>query len=302
MEYTKTEPMERRLSLALRSHLLARYAVLTAGCLVYAISFNWCYAPNHIPYGGFTGIAQIARVFVPGLPIGTLVFALNLPLFLLGWKLLGGAMLASSLYAMALSSALIDLLEQLHTFQPMDPLLACIYGGVLLGLGLGLIIGQNATTGGTDLLARLLKLPLPWLPMGRLILLLDLAIICATALVFRRMDAALYGLVALYIASTVMDRVLYGPGTAKVAYIITQHSDAVQRALTHTLERGVTRLYGRGGWSGEEKAVLMCAFRQRQIAAVKQAVKQLDPNAFLIVCDAHEVLGKGFRTYQKHDI
>ena len=281
---------------------LRRYLIITLACVVYAVAFNWCYAPNNIAYGGFTGVAQMIHAFCGFLPIGVLVFSMNLPLFLLGWKLLGGGLLVSSLYAMTVSSLFIDLLDRLHTFRPMEPLLACIYGGLLLGVSLGIILGQGASTGGTDLLARLLKLPLPWLPMGKLLLGLDLAVICFSALVFHSLDTALYGLVALYISTMVMDTVLYGLDTAKVAYIITDRSQPVLDALTRQLERGVTILHGQGAWSGEEKKVLMCAFKQRQIVAVKQAVKEIDPDAFLIVCDAHEVLGRGFRRYHKNDI
>ena len=282
--------------------LLRRYAVITLGCLIYALAFNWCYAPNDIAYGGFTGVAQILHSLGGFLSVGALVFFLNLPLFLLGWRLLGGQLLVSSLYAMTISSLLIDLLAALVPFSPMDPLLACIYGGALLGVGLGLILGQGATTGGTDLLARLLKLPLPWLPVGKLLLGLDLVVILACALVFRNLNTALYGLVALYLSTTVMDTVLYGLDTAKVAYIITSRPGPVAQALTQELERGVTILRGEGAWSGENRPVLLCAFKQRQIVSLKEQVKTLDPGAFLIVCDTHEVLGNGFRRYHSHDL
>lgn len=281
---------------------LRRYAIISLGCLIYALAFNWCYAPNDIAYGGFTGVAQIINSLGGFLSVGTLVFFLNLPLFLLGWKLLGGQLLVSSLYAMTLSSFLIDLLDRLVSFSPMDPLLACIYGGAILGVSLGLILGQGATTGGTDLLARLLKLPLPWLPMGKLLLGLDLVVICTCALVFQNLNTALYGLVALYLSTTVMDMVLYGLDTAKVAFIITACPEQVAQALTQDLERGVTILQGEGAWSGESRQVLMCAFKQRQIVSMKQRVKDLDPDAFLIVCNTHEVLGNGFRRYHSNDI
>lgn len=282
--------------------LFKRYGAIALGCALYALAFNWCYAPNHIAYGGFTGVAQMIFSYTGRPAIGAMVFLMNLPLFWAGWRLLGGTLLISSLYAMALSSLFIDLLAWLHPFQPMDPLLACIYGGLILGVALGIILGQGAATGGTDLLARLLKLPLPFLPVGKLLLGLDLAVICASALVFESLDSALYGLVALYLSTKVMDTVLYGLDTAKVAYIITGHTQQVVDALVNQLERGVTILRGRGAWSGEERQVLMCAFKQRQIVTLKQAVKELDPDAFLIVCDAREVLGRGFGHYQKNQL
>ena len=282
--------------------LIRKYGLITIGCLIYGLAFNWCYAPNDIAYGGFTGIAQMLHAVIPVLPVGATVFCMNVPLFFLGWKLLGGQMLVSSLYAMTLCSITVDLFASLFTFQPMDPLLACLYGGLLLGIGLGLVIGQSATTGGTDLLARLLKFPLPWLPMGKLLMALDLTVICATAIVFGNLNTALYGLVALFLSTKVLDTVLYGMDTSKVAYIISDQPQQVIQAIAKELDRGVTILHGTGAYSGQPKHVLMCAFKQRQIVTLKQAVKEVDPNAFLIVCDAHDVLGEGFRTYQKNDI
>lgn len=282
--------------------LIRKYGLITLGCVIYGIAFNWCYAPNDIAYGGFTGIAQMLHVFLPFLPIGGTVFCMNIPLFFLGWKLFGGQMLISSLYAMTLCSLSVDIIAGLFTFQPMEPLLGCIYGGILLGTGLGLVIGQSALTGGTDLLARLLKLPFPWLPMGKLLLALDLTVICATAAVFGNLNTALYGLVALFLSTKVLDTVLYGMDTSKVAYIISDQPQQVIHAIGKELDRGVTILHGAGAYSGQPKDVLMCAFKQRQIVMLKQAVKDTDPNAFLIVCDAHDVLGNGFHTYQKNDI
>ena len=161
---------------------------------------------------------------------------------------------------------------------------------------------MGSTTGGTDLLARLLKLKLAWLPMGKLLLSLDLVVIVLVAVVFGELDTALYGTVAMYISSLVLDGVLYGLDTAKVAYIISDRNDTICRTLVHDLDKGVTILPGTGAYSGQDKKVLLCAFKQREIAAIKAAVKELDPDAFLIVCNAHEVLGEGFRAYKKDDV
>ncbi len=269
---------------------------------VFALGFNWCYVPNGIAFGGLTGVGQIVNAALPWAPIGSVVILLNIPLFLLGWRLLGGRLLVTSLFAMAASSAAIDVLDSLYQFRPMEPLLACIYGGVLIGAALGTIFLQGATTGGTDLIARLLKLPLPWLPVGKLLMAVDLIVIVAVALAFRSLDSALYGVVSLYISTKVMDGVLYGLDTARMAYIISSRPQEVAAAILQDMERGVTILQGRGAWSGEEKQVLLVAFKQRQIVRLKRAVKELDPAAFLIVCEAHEVLGDGFRQYQQNEL
>lgn len=276
--------------------------IITVASAIYALGFVWCYAPNGIAFGGITGVAQIVNYLVPALPIGVTVIVLNVPLFILGWKLIGGRLLVSSLYAMFVSSVFIDLLTPLREWQPMEPLLACIFGGLMMGLSLGLIFLQGATTGGTDLIARLLKLKLAWLPMGKLLMGIDLAVIVAVSVTFQTLYAALYGLVALYISTIVMDGVLYGMDTAKVAYIISDFDKEIAKAIVDGMERGVTILPGKGAYSGQPKEVLMCAFKQRQIVQLKALVKEIDPVAFLIVCDAHEVLGDGFREYKQNDL
>ena len=276
--------------------------LITLASLVYALSFVWCFDPTGIAFGGITGIAQIINKLLPAVPVGATVIVLNIPLFLLGWRLIGGKLLVSSLYAMAVSSLFIDLLSSLRAWEPMDPLLSCIFGGLLLGGSLGVIFLQGATTGGTDLAARLLKLRLAWLPMGKLLLAIDLGVIILVALFFRNLNTALYGFIALYISTLAMDGILYGLDTAKVAYIISDRNDEICSAIVHDLDRGVTILQGRGAYTGADKKVLMCAFKQREIAAIKAAVKGIDPDAFLIVCNAHEVLGDGFRQYSKNSL
>ena len=278
------------------------YFMITVASAIYAVGFNWFYVPNDIAFGGITGVGQIINAILPWARIGTVVIILNIPLFILGWRLLGGHLLLSSLYAMAVSSVFIDLINSLVTFEPMDHLLACIFGGILMGASLGMVFQQGATTGGTDLIARLLKLKISWLPMGKLLMATDLVVIVATAIAFGSVYSALYGLVALYIASLVMEKVLYGMDTAKVAYIISDHFREIADAIVNDLDRGVTILQGQGAYSGTEKKVLMCAFKQRQIVSIKKMVRDIDPSAFVIVCDAHEVLGDGFREYQQNEL
>ena len=278
------------------------YLWIALASAFYALGFCWCYEPNHIGFGGITGVGQIINHFLPWAPIGVVVILLNVPLFLLGWKFIGGRLLVTSLFAMAVSSVFIDVIDALYTFQPMEPLLGCIFGGVLMGGSLGVVFLQGATTGGTDLIARLLKLRLAWLPMGKLLLIIDLLVIVAVAVAFRNLSSALYGLVALYISTIVMDGVLYGLDNARVAYVISDRYQEITQAIIHDIDRGVTILHGEGAWSGAEKRVLMVAFKQRQIVALKRTVKEIDPDAFLIVCEAHEVLGDGFREYKNNDL
>lgn len=281
--------------------LIKSYAVITLGSVIYALSYDAFFAPNLVAMGGVTGLAQVINALVPFLSVGTLIFCMNLPLFLLGWRYIGRHLLISSLYAMTLSSAAIDFFASVWTFPSMEPMLASICGGVTLGLGLGLVFLKGATTGGTDIVARLLKLKFSWLPIGSLILIPDFVIIALAAVVFRQLETGLYGLIALYISAKVMDMVLYGMDTSKVAFIISDQHEAISSAILK-LDRGATLIHGEGAWSHQAKKILMVAFKQREIVPIKQLVHEADPTAFLIVCDAHDVLGEGFRTYNKNDI
>ena len=284
------------------TRIVRDYLWITLGSVIYSISFNWFYVPNQIGFGGLTALGMILNHFSPVIPIGTVVLVLNIPLFLLGWKFLGWRTLVSSLFAMTATSLLVDLIAALYTFPAMDPMLAAIFGGVLLGVSMGMIFSKGATTGGTDLIARLLKLPFAWLPMGKIIMVVDLVMLLATAAAFQSVNSAMYGIIALYISTVVMDSMLYGLDKSKVAYIITATPRIMAEEIDRQLGRGVTFLRGEGSFSGKEKLVLMCAFKQRQIVPLKALVHELDQDAFLIVCEAHEVLGQGFRRYQKNDI
>ena len=284
------------------SRVIRGYLWIALASVLYSLSFDWFYAPNQLGFGGLTALGMILNHLSPAIPIGTSVLVLNIPIFLLGWRFLGGHTLVSSLFAMTATSLLVDLIAALYTFPAMDPMLAAIFGGVLLGASLGIIFSKGATTGGTDLIARLLKLPFAWLPMGKLMLAVDLTMLLAVSAVFRSLESAMYGIIALYITTAVMDQVLYGLDRSKVAYIVTANPRPMAAEIDRQLDRGVTYLHGEGSFSGQDKLVLMCAFKQRQIVPLKALVHALDPEAFLIVCDAHEVLGQGFRRYQKNSL
>jgi uncharacterized membrane-anchored protein YitT (DUF2179 family) len=284
------------------TRMVRDYAWIALGSVLYSLSFDWFYVPNQIGFGGLTALGMILNYLSPAIPIGMVVLILNIPLFLLGWKFLGGHTLVSSLFAMTATSVLVDLIAAMYTFPSMDPMLAAIFGGVSLGVSLGMIFSKGATTGGTDLTARLLKLPFAWLPMGKLLMVVDLTMLLSVSLVFRSMESAMYGMISLYISTLVMDGVLYGLDQSKVAYIVTTRPQEIAAEIDRQMDRGATFLHGEGSFSREEKLVLMCAFKQKQIVPLKALVHELDPEAFLIVCDAHEVLGQGFRRYQKNDI
>lgn len=275
--------------------------IIVLGCFIFALGFDWCVAPNNFSIGGMTGIAQIINALVPVLPVGTVNIVLNVPLFILGWIYLGKRALFTSLIAMILSSVMLDGIAMLYAFPPMEPLLASIYGGVLLGASMGILMLVNTTTGGTELGARLLKFPFPHLPIGKLCLIIDVLVVSAYAAVFHSLLNAMYGIIALYIASLVMDYIIYGMRTAQVAYIISDRYEEITDKLLE-MDRGVTLLDGEGPYHKKRKKIIMCAMKRSQIVPVKLMVRDIDPDAFVIVCKANEVLGEGFGEYTKDSI
>lgn len=282
----------------MKKQLIRSYAIMALGSVIFALAFDAFFSASQVAMGGITGLAQVINVLLPGLSVGLLAFLLNVPLFLAGWKFIGFHLLASSLFSMAVSSAAIDAIAAAYTFPAMDPMLAAICGGAVMGLGLGMVFSQGATTGGTDIVARLMKLKFPWLPMGKLVLVPDGVVLTLAAVAFGRIETALYGAVAIFVSAKVMDTVLYGLDTSKVAYIISDQWKETAKVLL-AMDRGVTILRGEGAWTGDDKQVLMVAFKQKEIVQIKQVVHETDPRAFMIVCDAHDVLGEGFGDYNQ---
>ncbi|MBP1757789.1 MAG: hypothetical protein H6Q61_38 [Firmicutes bacterium] len=271
------------------------YGLITVACAIYALSFNFFYQPNDIAFGGITGIAQMINRLVGFPPVGVSIIVMNIPLFALAWWLLGGKMLLGSLYAMTVSSLLLDLFGQLGTFPTLkEPLMACIFGGAVMGTAAGIIAREGSSMGGTDIASRLLRLKFPSLSIGQVLRVLDLVVIAGVSLVFQQLNSALMGVLALFISTYCMDRVLFGAELSKVAYIISSKPQEIAKVIVTEMHRGVTVLHGEGAWSGTEKQVLMCAFRNRQVVVLKRRIKEIDPYAFLIVSNAYEVLGEGF--------
>lgn len=277
------------------------YVIVALGSLIYALAFDLFYAPNQVNLGGITGLAQVINFMFPVLPVGVLTIVMNVPLFLLGWKYIGFQLLIGSLVSMLIGSAAIDVIAAKFAFASMDPMLGALCGGAMMGLGIGMVFTQGASTGGTDIVARLLRLKMPWLPLGKLMLLPDGIVLTLAVFAFGKLETGLYGLVALFVSTRVMDTVLYGMDTSKIAYIVSEKWEETSKAIL-ALERGVTLLKGQGAWSGVDKNILLVAFKQREIVKIKRVVHQVDPNAFMIVCNANEVLGLGFGEYKKEDM
>lgn len=279
------------------NHLIKTYTLITAASFLYSLAFDWFYAPNGFSCGGFTGISQIINYYIPALPVGMMIIAFNVPLFILGFRKFGFSFLFKSLYTMVLTSVLIDVYPLIFPFKPIDPILACLYGGVLMGIATGILFCQEATTGGTELGAWLIKDYAGRLSLGKICLVLDMTVIIIYAAVFHNLLNAMYGGLALYVATTVVDIVVYGGNSAKVAYIISEEHEEITRELL-ARHVGVTKLEAQGAYTGEKRTMLLCAIRKREVVTVKHLVSTIDPQAFMIMNDTQEVFGNGFGTYE----
>ena len=266
---------------------------ILVGSFIYAVGFQFFMYPNAIVTGGVSGVAMIIN-YLSGLPVGVLTIIMNIPLFIFSWKKFGLRFILCSLAAMLLSNLFVDGLSLLPVEITREPLLGAIYGGVIHGFGGGLIFLTGATAGGTDIIAKYLRHKYQHINIGTFLLAMDVVVIAAFALIFRRYDSAMYALICMFITTKVIDLVLYGAVNSKVCYIITDESVKIKDAIMERLGRGVTFLHGEGGWSGKEKDVVLCVIKQRQIVELKQLVKSLDEAAFMIVSDSREVFGQGF--------
>ena len=273
--------------------IVRELAYIVGGAACYAVGYCFFFYPNSVVPGGVTGVSTIVN-FLTGAPVGVLSIVLNIPLFAFAWRHFGLRFMLMSGAGMALTYIFIDGFNLLGFAATHDPLLACTIGAALNGTGLGLVYRSGATTGGTDIIAKVLRQKYPYINFGTFIMALNVVIISAYALIFRRFDAAFYAVIAMFVVSRAIDTVLYGLDTSKVCYLISNKSAELDEAITATMHRGVTKLRGEGGYTGEEREVLMCVIKKRQITDIRKLVKAIDPNAFFIVTDAKDVFGNGF--------
>ena len=271
-------------------------AFFLAGSLLYAVSVNTFTAPNNIAPGGFTGIATMLN-YLFELPIGATIVAMNLPFFLWGAVELGKNFLVKVVIGTILTSLAIDATAPYLPVYQGDMMLTCIFGGLLGGAGLALIFMRGGATGGTDLIAKLLTCRIRVLSFAHLILAADLVVILSTVPVYGTIESPLYALVMLFVMTKVIDMVMYGTdsGTGKMLFVISRQSQPIKDRILREMDRGVTELKSRGGFSGVEGEVLLCVVRRGEMHRVFDIVKQEDDKAFVIVGDAHEITGEGFR-------
>ena len=268
------------------------------GSTLFALGFALFLAPNNINTGGISGLAMVLVETLGFGSVGSLSILVNLPLFVLGGLKIGRRFFAGSLLGMLLSSVLIDAFSAL-SFAPPEPLIGVLYGGVICGFGLGVVFVSGTSTGGSDILVRLLKLRYRNVPIGQISLVFDGMVVVLTGIAFQDVSKALYSGVAVYLVSKMVDAVVYKFDYYKVALIISPAYEAIAEEIGRKLDRGATFLHAEGSYSGNSTKVVLVAVKKQQMAELTELVSELDPNAFIIVQEAHQVLGDGFKRYSK---
>lgn len=270
------------------------YVVITIAAFLYAASVSLFLDPNRLAPGGVTGISIILNKVIK-IETGTLVMLINIPILILGaWKF-GFRFILSTIYCTSLTSMFINLLQPVGAIT-QDPFLAAIAGGALMAVGLGLVFKSGATTGGTDIIVKVLRTKMPHLKTGSLFLVLDAIVVIISALVFQDIDVAMYAGVVVLINSTLLDVVLYGKDGAKMIFIISDKNEIIAKRLLEDLDLGVTYMSGAGAYSGKEKKVIFCVMRKQLSPKVEEIVRNEDPNVFMIVSSATEIFGEGYKS------
>ena len=270
--------------------LLKDYALIALGTFLAALSLPLFFLPYDIAPGGISGISTVLASVLP-LSVGLISFVLNVPLFLIGWRTVGWRFAVRSFIAMTLMSLFIDLVPVRDVSG--NVMLASVFGGVLLGVGLGLVVRAGATTGGTDMAAKMIHSRVAFLPIAAILFLIDGLVVAVAALAFG-LQAALWALIALFVSSQAMDSVIKGFNTAMQFMIISRDAEEIVRRIHTEIDRGCTRLMAEGTYSRLPVGTLLCVVSRTEAPRLKKLVAEVDPQAFVTVCNVHEALGEGF--------
>ncbi|KPU26700.1 membrane protein [Caloranaerobacter sp. TR13] len=271
---------------------IVEYIGITIGTIIMALSLNLFLEPNTIAPGGVTGLAIVIKKII-GIDVDITNLIINIPLFIFGLIVLGKAFGAKTLYGTFALSFFIRILPNGNLVNEL--LLAAIFGGVLMGIGLGIVFRFGGTTGGTDLAGAILNKYFPGFSTATFMMSIDLCVVAIAGIVDKKLETSLYSVIALYIIVKVIDLILEGLGYAKAFFIISQYPDKIGNTILEKLNRGVTVLKGRGMYTGKDRDVLLCVVNRSQVTKLKEIVHQIDKNAFVMVADIYEVLGEGFK-------
>lgn len=271
---------------------LRDYGMITFGAIIYVFAIKVFITPMQIPSGGIAGIALLCN-YMLGMPIGVVSMVLNIPLLFFGYKMLGRDFFFKTMYMTVLSSVLTDLAGFLPAYEG-DILLACLFGGIIKGVGFGLVIRVGGTSGGSDVVSKYLYRKRA-VPIGTTNMSINVCVLAISALFLRSLESLFYGVIAQYVVSVVMDSIIYGGDVQKNALIITSKPDEVAQAIMHNIGHGVTAIEGKGMYTGKERTILMCVVRRHETNLVKKTILDIDDTAFMMLSDVSEVLGRGFK-------
>jgi len=274
--------------------LLKNNGIWLVGCILYSIGVNSFSVPNEIAQSGVTGVAVMLN-YLFDFPVGTANLVLNIPLLILMWIYLGRQLVARTLWVTVVLSTALDALALVGVPQYTgDKLLAAIFCGLFQGAGLGMIMITGATSGGTDIVARLVHKKFRHITVGNVVLAADAVVVTAGMLVFRSIESGLYAIIIIYVSTKVIDTMIYGTGNGKMLMIVTDKADAVSKAIVSSSPRGVSIVPAKGAYTGDDKNVLICVARKHEVSGILNTVKEVDDKTFTIISEANEILGKGF--------
>lgn len=272
------------------------YIVIAIGALIFSLGIVMFSAPNNIAPGGVSGIGTMLNHLF-NIPIGSVIIAFNIPLFIFSFKKFGKKFFYKSLYATFLTSTFIDILPFiLEKHYVYSPLLASIFGGVSIGVGVGIIFLRGGTTGGADILAKLIKLKHPHLSLGTLVFIIDAVIVVSTLFVYRSIEALLYSTILFFVTSRAVDAIIFGAARSKMLLIITSHPQEISKRIMDEIGHGVTLIPASGGYTDNKKTIVLSVVRPNEVAEINKIVKEIDRGAFTVITESNEVLGYGFQS------
>lgn len=278
---------------------------ITMASLLYAVGVGVFLNPSNLAPGGVSGIAIILKKIFPVLPgVGMLILIINIPIMIVGWKKFGPRFIISTSYALVISSLFIDIIPKMIDVDSVsdNPMLSSIIGGAAFGLAMGLLFRMETTTGGMDIIVKIVRGKYPHLKTGQIYLLLDIVILIASAFAFSNVEVALYAAIAIYVSTLVMDKAIYIGDEATLIYIMSKKRKQIADYMMKELDVGVTFIKSKGAYSNTDGEIIMCVMRKQRLAKVRTALKETDPEAFMIVTSANEVFGEGFKSHFKADI
>lgn len=273
--------------------MIFRYITITLVSILYGAGTSLFLSPNDLVPGGLTGIAMILNRFLP-LSVGLLFMIMNIPIIAIALYKFGFKFIISTFYAISCVSFFTDIFAKMSAVTK-EPLLAVFVGDILIAIAIAVVFKCGATTGGADIIVKLLRLRYPHIKTGRLFMMFDISVIALSGILFHNIDAALYAFIGIFVMSAVMDMVLYGQDEAKMVFIISEKAELLAEKILVDVDAGVTFLSGRGAYSKKEKDVIMCVIRKSIYPKVEEIIKDTDADAFLIVTHANEIYGEGYK-------